>query len=342
LVELLVVIAIIGVLVGLLLPAVQAAREAARRMSCGNNIRQIALAATNYEAAFKTLPLNYATIDPSAAQYNNQASWLTMILPNLEQNPIYQNFNFSLAPLAPNNLAGASKTINLYRCPSDTTPREAVGSRLGTITLNPKLLIPAQAGAVTSYLGCAGSNWELSTPSQSNPTDTVNYNTTGTEFSFDPFLVNNGNAHGNGNGIFFPGYLGKKGFGNTEPWGRPCLTNIASIKDGLSNTFMVGESVGSFTSFNWWYWHEGSTATCAIRPNAGPRCPEAANKPKRLGLISCSYDLGNNYGFMSEHGSGLQFALADGSVKFIADAIDETTYRRMGSMMDGGIVNVPD
>lgn len=351
LVELLVVIAIIGVLVGLLLPAVQAAREAARRMSCGNNIRQIAMGAINYEGAFRSLPLNYSTIDPTVAGAGqNQASWMTMILPNIEQNAIYQQFSFSFPPFAPTNLQAASQTINLYRCPSDVTPRDSVGSRTASRTLNPASFYDVEA-ATTSYVGCAGANWAWGTaPLPGSPyPSTVIYNTaldpTAVEFRPDPFLFKNSNAHGNGNGIFFPGYQGVKGVPTTpgpERNGRACQTLMASIKDGTSNTIMVGESVGSFSRFNWWYSAEGSSATCAISPNAGPRCADGMTGRKRLDLIACDYDWQNNYGFMSEHSGGCQFALADGSVRFIPDTIDTVAYRRLGSMMDGGVVTIPD
>src|SRR2546427_5297251 len=87
LVELLVVIAIIGVLVALLLPAVQAAREAARRMSCSNNLKQLSLALHNYESTFSSLPP--AGID------TNQMSWVVMLLPYMEQQPLFDKFNFA-------------------------------------------------------------------------------------------------------------------------------------------------------------------------------------------------------------------------------------------------------
>jgi prepilin-type N-terminal cleavage/methylation domain-containing protein len=97
LVELLVVIAIIGILVGLLLPAVQAAREAARRMSCGSNIRQVALALQNYESAFKRFPtsVNYGPgRGPYTTPYHH--TWLTAILPQMEQTNAYNNIDFRL------------------------------------------------------------------------------------------------------------------------------------------------------------------------------------------------------------------------------------------------------
>ncbi|MFN5851680.1 MAG: DUF1559 domain-containing protein, partial [Pirellulaceae bacterium] len=94
LVELLVVIAIIGVLVGLLLPAVQAAREAARRASCQNNMKNIALAAINFSTTAQKFPKNATRPDPSGNQTPNAISWMTGILPHLEQNVLYDQANF--------------------------------------------------------------------------------------------------------------------------------------------------------------------------------------------------------------------------------------------------------
>src|SRR5262247_3134396 len=87
LVELLVVIAIIGVLVALLLPAVQAAREAARRMRCSNNLKQLSLGLLNYEDVYKTLP--------PAGINTNQMSWVVMLLPYIEQKNLFDQFNFT-------------------------------------------------------------------------------------------------------------------------------------------------------------------------------------------------------------------------------------------------------
>src|SRR5262245_54578424 len=116
LVELLVVIAIIGMLVSLLLPAVQQAREAARRMSCGNRVKQIGLALHNYEAVHKIFPPAYITFNPAADgtafgvsygdEYRNGPSgfaWGALLLPFVEQQPLYEQFNFNVACWAPVN-----------------------------------------------------------------------------------------------------------------------------------------------------------------------------------------------------------------------------------------------
>jgi len=348
LVELLVVIAIIGVLVGLLLPAVQAAREAARRMSCSNNIRQIAMGVINSESARKQLPANYGLVNQATSEdiiidpqpvggTVTQLSWMTGILPYIEQDTLHRSIVFSVdVTNDPRNILGfvtptigsnpwvAQQRISLYRCPSDTTPN-VLANRADRLS-------NGQQYAVTSYKGVSGSNWAWGV-----------YRTDGDPiWSTDPFLANNGNGFGNGNGIFFAGYTGfAPAPANTRP-GVPCNTLIAAIKDGLSNTLMVGESVGSYNRDNWWYWFKGTVATTAIPPNAPPVCPEAVGRPIRLGLQACDYDWQNNFGFTSDHSTGANFSAADGSTRFIANEIDLRVFRALGGMQDGQVASMPE
>jgi prepilin-type processing-associated H-X9-DG protein len=107
----------IGVLVGLLLPAVQASREAARRMQCSNNMKQIALALHNYESAFRTLPPAF-TADANGKPLH---SWRTLILPFMEQNALYQQIDFSKPWDDPVNLPFSKVVIPTYACPSGHT-----------------------------------------------------------------------------------------------------------------------------------------------------------------------------------------------------------------------------
>ena len=138
LVELLVVIAIIGILVSLLLPAVQAAREAARRMQCSNNLKQIGLALHNYESAHKKFPVG--------SWQSNFISPFVGILPYLEQGNNYQQWDFSKNYTDPFNAVVSAQRIDAYLCPTMTMPREV------------PLVAARETGGPTSYLLCEGTD----------------------------------------------------------------------------------------------------------------------------------------------------------------------------------------
>ena len=124
LIELLVVIAIISVLIALLLPAVQSAREAARRVQCVNNLKQVGLALHNYHDTLGAFPMSYAARSKFLDGQTDTApgwSWATMILPQLEQRPIYNAVNFVLAVENPANSTVILTSMSVYVCPSDIT-----------------------------------------------------------------------------------------------------------------------------------------------------------------------------------------------------------------------------
>jgi len=138
LVELLVVIAIIGILVALLLPAVQSARAAARRMSCSNNLKQIGLALHNYHSSFSTFP--------EGSRLSNFIGPLTAILPYLENAGTYENFDFSKSYSDPYNQRVAAQQIATYLCPEMNLPREVPDTSAG------------ETGGPSSYLACEGTD----------------------------------------------------------------------------------------------------------------------------------------------------------------------------------------
>ena len=132
LVELLVVIAIIGVLVGLLLPAVQSAREAARRSSCMNNVKQMSLGALNYESAFQKFPTSGEGYDTSTGTFINAMniqSFFTQVLPYIEETAIADAWNRDEPYWSPNNDALASQDVKTFLCPSNGLTDKSFGGQ---------------------------------------------------------------------------------------------------------------------------------------------------------------------------------------------------------------------
>jgi prepilin-type N-terminal cleavage/methylation domain-containing protein len=127
LVEVLVVIAIIAILVALLLPAVQQARESARRTACRNNLHQIGLALHNYETQHKVFPssttsqIDFGVWSTNPTDYHLH-SWASMILPHLEESPLYDRINFNVSAVHSQNFPAAAAIISVYRCPSFSGP----------------------------------------------------------------------------------------------------------------------------------------------------------------------------------------------------------------------------
>lgn len=319
LVELLVVIAIIGILVGLLLPAVQAAREAARRMQCSNNAKQLGLAFHNYENATKSFPINYAyrgkngypNSGPGIA--NSGRSWMQMILPYIEQNNLYNNIDFSQglqpknsAPTTPvgKNRLVAQTVVPTFLCPSDDSNE---GGKLPGRSDLDETNAPADVWAVTSYKACAGSNWDQGVFKW------VNSGATG---------VGGKNA-GQSDGLNFGnGILCSNQTNVNAP------TKIRDLTDGTSNTFIIGEAMPGWTRWNWWYNPNACTATCAIPLNRVLKVAKNLN------------DWPNNYGFASRHVGGGQFAMGDGSVRFVSENIDTVVYRASATISSGEVVNL--
>ena len=179
LVELLVVIAIIGILLGLLLPAINAAREAAHRAACMNNMRQVVLAVTEFEAGLRQYPTNWGLVTtvgiPTTGTNStaNGVSWFTAILPNMDQAPLYSQTSLSQSGLAStvglnpfynlgytnssygiNNPMVLATPIGTLRCPSDG--RGNIGNQM---LASPGNSATALTYALTNYKACAGSNW---------------------------------------------------------------------------------------------------------------------------------------------------------------------------------------
>ncbi len=301
LVELLVVIAIIGILVALLLPAVQAAREAARRAQCGNHLKQIGLAMQNYVATQGVFPVSWQTAAGKKGQL--RSLWATL-LPYLEQQPLYDQIDTGAENWYPANRAIAATPVATYNCPSDAGSGVRQDRYLNGN--NPY----GEAAATLSYRGVSGNNWAWA--------PFVHKETTGRH-------AGQTYAFTRGNGMFTGGFFFEPHPLQITPV-RP-----ADVRDGLSNTLAVGESVHEYCQYAWWFWHGWCYGTMAIPLNYCRADPPACFDAWEV-----------NFGFASRHPGGGHFLRGDGSVSFLDEAIDLKTYYSLGTL-DGGevIADVP-
>jgi prepilin-type N-terminal cleavage/methylation domain-containing protein len=211
LVELLVVITIIGVLISLLLPAVQAARESARQLHCGNNLRQIALACHGFENAKGGLPLLYSS--------STQLGWITQVLPYFEQGNLCEQYNLKQPWFDLSNVAAVTRRIALLECPASPVPHLYTATNPGFAGLSASPLTTFTV-ASTDYFAISGasSSTSLKAPSTVPP----GY------FAAYP----NAPSTTDLSGVF--------GSQSATPVSR----RLADTKDGLSNTVMISEMSG--------------------------------------------------------------------------------------------------
>ncbi|MGP0065995.1 MAG: DUF1559 domain-containing protein [Isosphaeraceae bacterium] len=332
LIELLVVIAIIAVLIALLLPAVQAAREAARRAQCVNNLKQLALACHNYNSTFSTLPANlylhpcYAT----NTYYWNNSSWIVFLLPSMEQQPLYNAINFSYMygtyqicnwgqGLGLANMSVRQTVINSLLCPSDPSP---------STDYNNSDEVWSQLAAGTSYVGNVGDNCLAcgANAGQQIFCSSQGYYCRGTQLG-DPSNTSLPVQPSSGTGIFW-----------REDWGIP----LQAITDGTSNTFLAGEQIQMVTLWNEWVEANATVGSTAVPLNY--LAPGVAIQ-QGLGSIvvaTGASDIGtwyHWYSFRSMHPGGGNFALCDGSVKWIKSSISMPIYQALSTRAMGEVIS---
>ncbi len=306
LVELLVVIAIIGILIALLLPAVQAAREAARRMQCSNNLKQIGLALHNYHTAHGVLP--YASGEgrgPNAPDAWG-GIWCTMILPYLEQQALYDAIDFNLHHKnLPEHIV--KTPIPVYACPSDAGGADAIlEGRFARD--NP----PVAMGLwYTASIGPTHPDQCLFCPDQTPKSD--NWCCQGWNFGTD---AGGGFPRGSSVGMF-----------GRYKW--PVI-GFAQVRDGLSNTLMVGETLPRQCSFI-----SAFAPNFNVSPTNIPLNTFVSNEQKP------NEDWYRVCGFKSRHPGGANFVLGDGSVHFISETIDFRLFNALGTRAGGEAASMP-
>ncbi len=276
LIELLVVIAIIAILIALMLPAVQQAREAARRTQCKNNLCQIALAIHNYDMSFEML--SPGTVNLTGPIKNTpegyQISWLVQHLPMLDQMRTFKSIDFTQGSNGSANATIRGIQIRVMMCPSDYSFQ---------YTVDPIGVVQA-----SSYAGSFGG-------------DDV------------PIDVKN-------NGLF---YLNSS-------------TRFSEIRDGATNTIMVGEKINPRDTDDLG-WMSGTSATLrntGVSINQGWDVVNYFQRQSAVVTPTIAPDDMSTSGFSSQHVGGAQFALADGSVRFISENIDTKVFSFLGNRED--------
>jgi len=350
LIELLVVIAIIAVLIALLLPAVQAAREAARRAQCTNNLKQIGLAMHNYISQQDIFPQGAMSVAPSqgwGAWGNNGYTWRVLILPQMEQNPVYNALNFSLKlGASPPAIASAYyTTLNAFLCPSDAAnqsgflPYSSDGTGSGVTPMFPPPVRPGATGTVgtqvpvSNYLMSFGDNYALLPLGVTNP-----WESTPPIVAGQPRIGYNGFWGTDGSVLPYGGETsgGMRGFSDYRT-GQSI--RLAGVTDGTSNTLLCGEGLPA-QDVNLEFWTATSAASGVTIPmnwnTARVNC--TSGSPFKTNDLGCRGSYAAR-GFKSNHPGGANFLFADGSVHFLKNSINRITYAALGSTSGGEIVS---
>ncbi len=308
LVELLVVIAIIGILVSMLLPAVQAAREAARRTQCTNNLKQLGVGFHNYHDTHKVFPPAYViqpggggvhgTPDPTTRDAGPGWAWGTLLFPFLEQGNLHDRFNMNLPCWDPSNAAATATQVNLFLCPSATRTeglvqvKDDAGGVLATL-------------ARSCYVANAGQEepWLFAVDDYQNIAD--------------------------------------------GPLYRNSRTRFADVTDGLSNTVFLGEHHPVLSEKTWVGVVPGAMVcpqpefafsicepgAILVNAHSGPCSivtPPVIHPPNSPVAAPCQ--------MYAEHPGGCNVLLGDGSVRFVSETINQLTWAGLASRAEGEVI----
>ncbi|TWT97750.1 putative major pilin subunit [Botrimarina colliarenosi] len=346
LVELLVVIAIIGILVALLLPAVQAAREAARRAACTNGMKNLALAVLNHHDVNGHFPISGGYFDPGAEEPNvtaavaagnpmNGAGWIVRLLPQIEEQSLYDRFqaggafegqfrsaicrsprpNFGMGSMV-NGISVpelAQTRLAILSCPSDDYTKQLSSTQWQWQGCDV---------ATTNYKGVLGDTWAnqsagsvFNNDGSQFPSGMHTRNRLGVSVSPAALTPDDRDCHRGTrcNGIFY-----------RDTWVKP--VTLAKVTDGTSKTVLIGEDLPEYNDHSAAYYSNGDWSSCNTPLNYGLT---------RADVETFRADFWDAQGFRSRHPGGAQFARVDGSVAFVSDSVDNDYYRT-SCTRDGG------
>jgi len=272
-------------------------------MKCTNNLKQLGIACHATHDSTGYLPYDCSPEAANSATWGmggTNWSWIAHVLPSIEQGPLYTNIaalgggNIDTVTLQTAYNAGyLTVDIKTLLCPSDNADSSA---NLKTNRAD----LGSNSIGLTNYKGVSGANWAWT-------------------FSVAGTGRTNGDTNGlaDGDGIFFRGDGNKK-------------TKLTDIRDGTSNTFMIGEDLPLYNQWCSWPYSNNAVGTCAVPPNY--QMPPA--------MSASPGNWPTTYSFRSRHSNGLLFAYADGSVHFVTQSVDTATYRAMATINGGETLNI--
>ena len=325
LVELLVVIAIIGILIALLLPAVQAAREAARRMQCSNNLKQAALAMLNYEST-------YGTLAPGACN-SCWGTWMMATLPYLEEDMLGDKYLWGVVSMSAvgtqhrygsdHNREITTRHFPCFTCPSDQQSSFYEGLH-GKISCH-------------NYVANFGTTGIIDEGTFDTPNGAV-ASMFGVTFKGAPFTMS--------------GYdIDNKGSANFKPVQQSSLRDLS---DGTSSTLMFSETVqghagqrgNDLRGFSWWGY--GTHFETYLTPNSSePDVMQSSGYCDDTGqgnppCVSSSNARPMTMAARSRHPGGVNTTMCDGSTRFVSNDVDRHVWLLMGSSQDGEPFEMPE
>ncbi len=302
LVELLVVIAIIGILVSLLLPAVQQARAAARRMSCANNVKQLGLALHNYESAHGTLPAGHMESGNDGPSYRHQFGWITYILPFIEEANVYELVDFTAIDMGrsvhqnPVYAEAGNTVLSTVLCPSDPVHK------------------PDPDWGPTNYLGNQGTSCVCRFDDCSG----LFGHHTWTRFAD----ITDGLSQTIAVGETLKGDMNADTLGDNYIFTRDRSVSADDI-DGC-------QGFPPNTSDRGAVWLGGP-------PQHNMFSTARAPNDRRFDCMAPNFGC-SNFAARSVHAGGVNTGMADGSARFLTDSIDVTLYRRLGTRNGGEVI----
>ncbi len=334
-VELLVVMAIIGVLIGLLLPAVQKTREAANRVACLNNLKQLGIALQAYNVAYGTFPIGVITDQNQDDLIVGQATAYDLLLPFIEQDNLQKSWDPSQPWYQGANADEARVQVRLFFCPSNRTQGTVDYQPLGTAIGK---TLP-DAAASTDYLFCKGSNANLC-PNGMIPSTAVGMFDVNRARRFTDITDGSSNTFAMGEGAgSSPLYLARANYTDTSPAVSPAGQLVRIDQAWAAGLVEDTAAAGSG------YLYGSVLGVTAQRGGFQPPFDEPLNNPLVMAAVDNNQTCDNSgtdpgtydtvSGFRSVHPGGANFLFGDGSVRFINQSVSAATYEGLSTIAGG-------